>query len=46
MKKRLIAALGTVMLLAGVFVLRAKEPTVMTVNGRDVPLSEFQYLYL
>lgn len=46
MKKRLIAALGVMMLLTGVLVLRAKEPTVMTVNGRDVPLSEFQYLYL
>ncbi len=34
------------MLVAGILVLRAKEPTVMTVNGHDVPLSEFQYLYL
>ena len=46
MKKRLITALSLAMLVAGILVLRAKEPTVMTVNGHDVPLSEFQYLYL
>jgi peptidyl-prolyl cis-trans isomerase SurA len=26
--------------------LSAKDPVVMTVNGEDVPLSEFEYLYL
>lgn len=47
MKKRIIAgALGSLLLIAGAVVLRAKEPTVMTVNGREVPLSEFEYLYL
>lgn len=47
MNKRFIAdAMGAMMLVAGALVLRAKEPTVMTVNGRNVPLSEFEYLYL
>lgn len=42
MKKQLVAggALAAIML-----TLAAKEPVVMTVNGVDVPLSEFEYLY-
>lgn len=42
MKKQFVAggALAAVML-----TLAAKEPVVMTVNGVDVPLSEFEYLY-
>lgn len=44
MKKRIIAgAMGAALIAA--FALQAKEPVVMTVNGRDVPLSEFEYLY-
>lgn len=46
MNKRIIAgALGAFALVAGAMMLQAKEPTVMTVNGRAVPLSEFEYLY-
>ena len=45
MKKRTIAGtLGAAIVTA--LALQAKEPAVMTVNGHDVPLSEFEYLYL
>lgn len=42
MKKTLVAALG-----AGAVALAfaAKDPVIMTVNGVDVPKSEFEYLY-
>ena len=47
MKKRFIfpaiAALATV---AGITVYGgAKDPVLMQVNGKDVPLSEFMYIY-
>lgn len=46
MNKRFIAgALGAAVLAIGALALKAKEPTVMTINGIEVPLSEFEYLY-
>ena len=37
--------IGAVASLAGVAAFAAKDPVVMTVNGVDVPRSEFEYLY-
>ncbi|MCM1475780.1 MAG: peptidylprolyl isomerase [Muribaculaceae bacterium] len=37
--------LGAVVLASGALAWAAKDPVVMTVNGVDVPLSEFEYLY-
>lgn len=43
MKKRLLA--GSALTAAIAIAWAAKDPVVMTVNGVDVPLSEFEYLY-
>lgn len=43
--KTKIAAGVLAMLSAGAIVWAAKDPIVMTVNGVDVPRSEFEYLY-
>lgn len=45
MKKRLIGASVLAAAMCGALALRAKDPVVMNVNGEDVPLSEFEYLY-
>lgn len=42
MKKTLAAGLGVGVL---AFAFAAKDPVIMTVNGVDVPKSEFEYLY-
>lgn len=43
MKKQLLA--GGVFAAAAMMAWAAKDPIIMTVNGVDVPLSEFEYLY-
>lgn len=42
MKKNFVATSGLILFAAA---LSAKEPVIMTVNGVDVPKSEFEYLY-
>lgn len=42
MKKTIAAGIG---LLAATAVIAAKDPIIMTINGEDVPKSEFEYLY-
>ncbi len=42
MKKKFVATSGLILFAAA---LAAKEPVIMTVNGVDVPRSEFEYLY-
>ena len=37
--------LGAALLSVGALAWAAKDPVIMTVNGVDVPLSEFEYLY-
>ena len=43
MKKRLLA--GSALAAAIAMAWAAKDPVIMTVNGVDIPLSEFEYLY-
>ncbi len=45
MKKRLIGAGIAGGILALTLATQAKEPVIMKVNGQEVPLSEFEYLY-
>ena len=42
MKKTVMAGIG---LGAAALMFAAKDPVIMTVNGVDVPKSEFEYLY-
>lgn len=42
MKKPIVAGIG---LLAATLAFAAKDPVIMTINGEDVPKSEFEYLY-
>ncbi len=46
MKKRFIGVGCIASALTLSLAIYAKDPVVMTVNGEDVPLSEFEYLYL
>lgn len=43
MKKTTVAGLGVIAVATLAFA--AKDPVIMTVNGEDVPKSEFEYLY-
>jgi peptidyl-prolyl cis-trans isomerase SurA len=45
MKSKLFVGVALTGTLAFSLAMRAKDPVVMTVNGEDVPLSEFEYLY-
>lgn len=47
MKKKplVFSALASAIILSAAAAKVAKDPVVMTVNGKDIPLSEFEYLY-